>query len=131
MQYMDFSIHQIVKAKESVGGYYFPLFIAINKIDLIQDETILREKVELFKYEIKKVMKDWAGAQFFIYETSAKTGHNINTMFVDAARKCIYKYHIHKQIIEQVLIKDSLILNKENSTTVKQQIHNKKKCHLM
>jgi GTPase SAR1 family protein len=63
-----------------------PTIIAGNKIDLEDEREVTQTQVERVVTELSAITQERYGFLLKYYETSAKNGVNINTLFYDLAR---------------------------------------------
>ena len=103
-----------------------PLVVGINKMDLDEKEHVVSQEI------VKKALKEIGVTNLSIFNTSAKTGENIESMFFDLVRKCRVGSYDVFEILQKIIDRDIGALEdatKETTRVVPKE--NKKNCSFM
>ena len=94
---------------------YVPLVVGINKMDLDVKEHVVTHEI------VRNALEEVGVNNFSIFNISAKTGDNVDSMMDEIARRCRYVSKDVVEILQKVISMDSAVLKDENQ----------KKCSIM
>ena len=98
------------------------IFLVGNKSDLIERREVTIDEIESYR-KINNI---------FYFETSAKTGDNVEELFIDLTKSLhsLYKNNINSQISEAVKMRRSTLNNADKFQNIIEKEHKKKrKCN--
>jgi len=91
---------------------YVPLVVGINKMDLDVKEHVVTHEI------VRNAFEEIGVNNFSIFNISAKTGDNIDSMMEEITRRCRYISRDVVEILQKVISLDSAVLKDENPKKV-------------
>ena len=113
------SVEAIVSKVQTVlmvkDSNYVPLVVGINKMDLDKTEHVVTHEI------VRNALKEIGVNNFSLFNISAKTGDNVDSMMEEITRRCRYISKDVVEILQKVISMDSAVLKDETQ----------KKCSIM